>query len=51
MKLYHLLEDMTHAVERINGVRLALDERAAKLTAADALAERLRRIHAGGCVS
>ena len=43
MKLYHLLEDMTHAVERINGVRLALDERAAKLTAADALAERLRR--------
>ena len=32
---------MTFAVERINNVRLALDERAARLTAGDVLAARL----------
>jgi photosystem II stability/assembly factor-like uncharacterized protein len=42
MKLYHTLEDMTFATERINGVRLALEARAAKLPAGDALATRLR---------
>ena len=42
MKLYDLLGDMTFATERINGVRLALDARAAKLPANDPLAERLR---------
>jgi hypothetical protein len=42
MKLYHLLEDMTYAVERINAVRLALVERAARLTVADPFAERLQ---------
>jgi photosystem II stability/assembly factor-like uncharacterized protein/outer membrane lipoprotein-sorting protein len=48
-KLYHQLEDMTFAVDRINGVRLALDERAAKLTAtdsADPTAEPLKRASA-----
>jgi photosystem II stability/assembly factor-like uncharacterized protein len=29
MKIYNLLGDMTYAVEKINGVRLALDQRAA----------------------
>ena len=33
MKLYGMLGDMTFAVERINGVRAALEERAAKLPA------------------
>jgi hypothetical protein len=33
---------MTFAVDRINGVRLALDERAAKLPVGDPLAVRLR---------
>ncbi len=42
LKLYSLLGDMTFAVDRINGVRLALDERAAKLPADDPLAVRLR---------
>jgi len=42
MKLYNLLGDMTFAVERMNGVRVALDDRAAKLGAADSLAARLR---------
>jgi photosystem II stability/assembly factor-like uncharacterized protein len=42
MKLYNMLEDMTFATERINGVRLALDARAAKLPANDPLAVRLR---------
>ena len=42
MKLSGLLGDMTFAVERINGVRTALDERAAKLPAKDALAARLQ---------
>src|SRR6266702_4323055 len=41
MKLYHLLGNMTFAVERMNGVRLALDDRAGKLPAGDALATRL----------
>ncbi len=42
MKLYNLLGDMTFAVERMNGVRAALDDRAAKLPAGDTLATRLR---------
>src|SRR6266403_2473151 len=42
MKLYNMLGDMTFAVERINGARLALDARAAKLPANDPLAARLR---------
>src|SRR5229473_381576 len=42
MRLYEALGDMTFAVDRINGVRLALDEGAAKLSASDPLALRLR---------
>jgi len=42
MKLYNLLGDMSYAVDRINGVRLALEARAAKLPADDPLAVRLR---------
>lgn len=42
LKLYNLLGDMTYAVERINGVRLALEDRAAKLPANDPLAKRLQ---------
>jgi photosystem II stability/assembly factor-like uncharacterized protein len=42
MKLYNLLGDMTFAVDRINGVRLALEARAAKLPENDPLAARLR---------
>jgi len=42
MKLYSVLGDMTFAVDRINGVRLALDADAAKLPANDPLAARLR---------
>ena len=42
LKLYSLLGDMTFSVDRINNVRLALDERAAKLPADDPLAVRLR---------
>ncbi len=42
MKLYNLLGDMTFAVDRINGVRLALDRAAAKLPANDPLVGRLR---------
>src|SRR5438876_8281360 len=42
MKLYNLLGDMTFAVERMNGVRLALDARLAQLPAGDTLAARLR---------
>ncbi len=41
-KLSGSLADMTFAVERMNGVRQALDERAAKLPARDALATRLQ---------
>src|SRR5204863_4372489 len=36
------LNDMTFAVERINGVRQALDDRAGRLTTGDAVAKRLR---------
>jgi hypothetical protein len=42
MKLYHLLGDMTYAVERINAVRLGLEERISKLPREDPLAKRLR---------
>jgi photosystem II stability/assembly factor-like uncharacterized protein len=42
MKLYNMLGDMTSAVDRINGVRLALDGRARALPANDQLIERLR---------
>ncbi|HEY8134390.1 MAG TPA: sialidase, partial [Thermoanaerobaculia bacterium] len=35
MKLYNLLNEMTYAVDRINGVRTALDDRASKLPAND----------------
>jgi photosystem II stability/assembly factor-like uncharacterized protein len=42
MKLYNLLGDMTFAVDRINGVRLALDRAAANLPANDPLLARLR---------
>jgi photosystem II stability/assembly factor-like uncharacterized protein len=42
MKLYGSLAEMNTAVNRINGVRLALDDRAAKLPANDALVKKLR---------
>ena len=42
MKLYNLLGNMTYSVERINNVRLALDDRAGKLSATDPLVNRLR---------
>jgi len=42
MKLYNLLGDMTFAVDRINGVRLGLSQRAAQLPANDPLIARLR---------
>jgi len=42
MKLYDLLGNMTYSVERINGIRLALEDRAAKLPANDPLGNRLR---------
>ena len=42
LKLYDLLGNMTFATDRINGVRLALDDRAAKLPAGDPLAKRLQ---------
>jgi len=42
MKLHAKLGEMTKAVERINGVRLALEDRASKLPASDALAKKLR---------
>ncbi len=42
MKLYAQLGEMSTAVERINGTRLALDDRASKLPAGNALAKRLR---------
>jgi len=41
LKLYSELGDMTYAVDRINGVRLALDARDANLPAGDPLAKRL----------
>jgi hypothetical protein len=42
MKLYNQLGEMKFAVDRINGLRLALDQRAGKLPVSDPLAERLR---------
>jgi photosystem II stability/assembly factor-like uncharacterized protein len=42
MKLYNMLGEMTFAVDRINGLRLALEDRAARLPASDPLRERLR---------
>src|SRR6185436_1579439 len=42
MKIHADLGTMTTAVERINGMRLALEDRASKLPANDALAKRLR---------
>ncbi len=42
LKLYSLLGNMSFGVERINGVRLALEDRAAKLPATDPLVKRLR---------
>jgi hypothetical protein len=42
MRLYNELDKMTTAVERINGVRLALEDRAKKLPASDALGKKLR---------
>ncbi|MBC7930415.1 MAG: sialidase, partial [Rubrivivax sp.] len=41
MKLHRQLGEMTFATERINGIRLALDERAARLAAGDPLRARL----------
>jgi|GEM_PF-19269 len=41
-KLHTQLENMTYAVEEINGVKSALDDRASKLPANDALAKKLR---------
>lgn len=42
VKLTGTLADMTFAVERMNGVRQALDDRAGRLSANDAVARRLR---------
>lgn len=42
VKLYNLLGDMTYAVDRINGVRLSLTQRASQLPANDPLIARLR---------
>jgi len=42
LKISGTLSDMTFAVERMNGMRQALDDRAGKLPANDALAKRLR---------
>jgi photosystem II stability/assembly factor-like uncharacterized protein len=41
MRLHRQLGEMTYAVDRINGLRLALDERAARLPAGDPLRARL----------
>ena len=43
MRLYGMLNDMTSVVERMNGVRGALESRAATLPASDPLAASLRR--------
>jgi photosystem II stability/assembly factor-like uncharacterized protein len=40
-KLYHLLGEMTYTVDRINGLRLALEDRAAKLPAGDPVRKQL----------
>jgi photosystem II stability/assembly factor-like uncharacterized protein len=42
MKLYNQLGDMTFTVDRMNGVRQALEQRASRLPADDPLAQRLR---------
>jgi photosystem II stability/assembly factor-like uncharacterized protein len=42
MKLHRQLGDMTYAVDRINTLRLALDERASRLAADDPLRKRLQ---------
>ena len=42
MKLYDLLADMTFAVDKINGVRLGLEQRVEKLPANDPLLARVR---------
>jgi hypothetical protein len=41
MRVYNLLGDISYDVERINGVRLALQDRASRLTKDAALAKRL----------
>ena len=41
MKLHNLLGEMTVTVERINALRLALDERGSKLTAGDPIRQSL----------
>jgi photosystem II stability/assembly factor-like uncharacterized protein len=46
MKLYNLLGDMTFAVDRINGVRQALEQRARSLSPNDPLLARLRTAQA-----
>ena len=46
MKLYNLLADMTFAVDRINGVRLGLEQRVQRLPANDPLLARLRAAQA-----
>ncbi|HEX8141612.1 MAG TPA: hypothetical protein VF553_03390 [Pyrinomonadaceae bacterium] len=42
MKLYGALGEMTYAVDRLNVIRLALDDRASKLSADDPLRARLQ---------
>jgi len=42
LKIKGTLGDMTFAVERMNGVRQALDDRAGRLPASDAVTKRLR---------
>jgi photosystem II stability/assembly factor-like uncharacterized protein len=46
MKLYSLLGDMTFAVDRVNSVRLGLEQRARQLPANDPLITRLRTARA-----
>jgi hypothetical protein len=41
MKLYKLLAEMTYTVDRINGLRLALDDRAGKLPAGDTVRKQV----------
>jgi hypothetical protein len=42
MKLYKLLDSMTYAVDRINGIRLALDQRASMTATDQSLARRFQ---------
>ena len=42
LKLSNLFGEMTFAIDRINSIRLALDDRAAKLPASDPFAKRLQ---------